>query len=304
MVVALGPRVRVEERWTEPALGEDVDAYLAAAELRVSGIRAGDERGIVWLDPETRQRTPLAVVYLHGYSADRHELEPVVSDLAVELGANLYFARLAGHGRDGPAMAEATVEDWFDDTAEAIAIGEAIGESVVLVGTSTGGTLAAWAAARDEALERISALVLVSPNFHPVARSSRVLLYPWGGLLARVIVGRERCFTPDNEAQERHWTTCYPTRALLPMMALVEHVRTMDLSGIVARTLVVYDPGDMVVDSEETERVVATMSGTRAMAVTYEGTRDPSRHVLAGDILSPESNDEVRRVILEFLTSR
>jgi len=304
VVAALGPRVRVVDRWTEPDLGADVDAYIASAEAEVHGIRAGDERAVVWLDPSTRVRTPLSLVYLHGYSADRHELEPVVSDLALELGANLYFARLTGHGRDGSAMAEATVEDWFDDTAEAIAIGSAIGERVVVIGTSTGATLATWAVSREEVADRVSALVLVSPNFHPKAWATRILLYPWGGLLARLIVGQERCFTPDNDGHDRHWTTCYPTSALLPMMALVEHVRTMDLSEVRVPTLVIYDPGDAVVDSDETERVMGTMSAARPVGVTYEGTRDPGRHVLAGDIISSESNDDVRQLILDFLSSR
>jgi pimeloyl-ACP methyl ester carboxylesterase len=305
VVAALGPRVRVEERWVEPDLGEDVDAYLAAAEAEVADVRAGDGRAIVWVDPESRGRTPLSLVYLHGFSADRHELEPVVSQLASKLGANVYFARLTGHGRDGSAMSEASVEDWFDDTAEAVAIGAAIGEQVVLIGTSTGGTLATWAASQEEAQSRVGAVVLVSPNFHPAdRRASRVLLYPWGGVLARMIVGGERCFKAENDRQERHWTTCYPTSALLPMMALVEHVRTMNLAAVTARTLVIFDPGDAVVDPEETERVIAAMSGTRPVVSIYEGTGDPSRHVLAGDILSPESNDGIGRLMFNFLVLR
>ena len=304
-VAALGPRVRVEERWIEPDLGEDVEAYLAASESGVPALRAGDERAIVWVDSELRGRTPRSLVYLHGFSADRHELEPVVSELASELGANVYFARLTGHGRDGAAMSEATVEDWFDDTAEAVAIGAAIGEQVVLIGTSTGGTLATWAASREEAHSRVAAVILVSPNFHPAdRRASRVLLYPWGGVLARVIVGGERCFEAENDAQAQHWTTCYPTSALLPMMALVEHVRTTSLEAVTAPTLVIYDRGDAVVDPAETERTVAAMSNARPVVAIYEGTSDPSRHVLAGDILSPESNDDLRRLMFDFLVSR
>ena len=120
-VLALGPRVRFEEAWIEPTLPDDLDAWLAEAEAGVPDLRDGDERAIVWLDSEERTPTPLSIVYLHGFSADRHEMEPVISDLAAELGANLYFSRLAGHGRDRTAMAEATVEAWLADTAEALA---------------------------------------------------------------------------------------------------------------------------------------------------------------------------------------
>lgn len=299
-VVAAGPRVRFEEGWVEPALGENLDAYLQEAESAVPDLRPGDERGIVWFDSEGVP-TPLSVVYLHGFSADRHELEPIVSALGQELGANVYFARLRGHGRGGAAMAEATVEDWFADTAEAVAIGGRIGERVVLMGTSTGGTLAVWAATRREARSRLAALVLVSPNFHPKNRAARLLLYPWGGWIARAIAGDERCFTPANPAQERHWTTCYPTSALSTMMALVEHVRTMDLSGIDVPTLVLYSPDDTVVDAAETERVLSGRFGTDPQSHVVEGSSDPSRHVLAGAIMSPSSGDDVRRTIVAFL---
>ncbi len=301
--VLLGPRAGFEERWTEPDLGPDLDAYLAAAEAAVPGVRPGDERAIVWSASGPGVRTRISVVYLHGFSADRHEVEPLVSDVAAALGANAYFARLRGHGRDSEAMGEAGVEDWLDDVAEAIAIGGRIGERVVLIGTSTGGTLATWAATRGEAKDRLAALVLISPNYHPADRTSRLLLAPWGGLLARLVVGSERCFTAENAEQELHWTTCYPTSALLPMMALVEHVRTRDLGGLEEPTLVVYARGDRVVDARETERVLRAIPGVEVEPVAPEATGDPARHVLAGDILSPGSTEWAVARILRFLDS-
>jgi len=285
----------------EPDLpASELEAWLAALEAAVPGIREGDAKGIQWADPGTHERTPLSIVYLHGFSADRHEIEPVVSELATALGANVYFARLAGHGRDGAAMAEATVEAWLDDTAEAVAIGRRIGERVLLVGTSTGGTLATWAAARPEAAPSLAGLILISPNFQPKDRSSRVLLYPWGGVLARLMVGAERCFTPENEEQERHWTTCYPTSALSTMMALVERVRTMDLSVVETPTLVFHENDDRVVDAAETDRVLDGMTGTNPTRVRVPSTSDPAHHVLAGDIVSPDSNEEVLAMMLAF----
>ena len=297
----MGPRASVVESWVEPELAGEVEEHVARTERAVPDLRPGDERAIVWSDSTTRARTPVAIVYLHGFSADRHEVEPLVSDLADSLDANVYFARLSGHGRDGPAMAEATAEAWLADAAEAVAIGHRIGERVVLVGTSTGATLAFWAQSRDEAAGRVAATVLMSPNFHPADRSSRVLLWPWGGLLARLVVGPERCFAPENAAHERHWTTCYPTSALLPMMALVEHVRTDEDIDVRVPTLVIHSPYDRVVDPDETRRVLARVASDRVEVILFEGSHDPQHHVLAGDVLSPATTGELTRRLLAFL---
>jgi hypothetical protein len=67
------------------------------------------------------------------------------------LGANLYFARLKGHGRSGDAMLEGSVQGWIDDFAEAVAIGRRLGERVVIMATSTGASLATSAAAGPDA---------------------------------------------------------------------------------------------------------------------------------------------------------
>jgi pimeloyl-ACP methyl ester carboxylesterase len=149
----------------------------------------------------------------------------------------------------------------------------------------------------------VGGVVLISPNFHPRDRSVRILLAPWGGLVARLLRGDQRCFEPENQEQERHWTTCYPVAALEPMMALVEHVRKMDLTAIDVPVLVIYSPGDRIVDPSETERAIERMHSARVEAWPYGGAQDPSGHVLAGDILSPASTEPVATRIENFLSS-
>jgi pimeloyl-ACP methyl ester carboxylesterase len=297
----LGPRPTFEDFWVEPAVGPDIDAWLGVREAGARALRAGEAKGVVWADPVARARTPLALVYLHGFSADRHEVEPLVSDLARGLGANVYFTRLAGHGQDGEAMGEARVEDWLLDAAESLAVGERLGERVVLVGTSTGATLALWAAARPEAAARIAALVLISPNLGLRDRSAGILVWPWGGLVAQTVLGAERCFEPESRAQALHWTVCYPTRALLPMAALVARVRALDLGAVSTPTLVVYSPSDAVVDPSETERVLARLGNAGPTYFLVEQSGDPAHHVIVGDIMSPGTTSAVRERIRAFL---
>jgi alpha-beta hydrolase superfamily lysophospholipase len=301
LLALLGPRARFEGGWVEPQIGPDVDAYLAARERAVRGLKAGEAKEVVWSDPEARASTPLSLVYLHGFSADRHEVEPLVTDLGQALGANAFFARLRGHGRDGDALGEARVADWLADASEAVAVGARIGERVVLIGTSTGATLALWAAAQPEATGRVAGLVLISPNLGLRDRSARMLTWPWGGVVARAVAGAERCFEPETPEQALHWTVCYPTRALLPMMALVEHVRSMELERVRVPTLLVYSTSDEVVDARETARVLAALGGDGPAVHVVEDSGDPAHHVLAGSIMSPATTAPIRERIVRFL---
>jgi esterase/lipase len=302
LVYVLGPRARVSGSWEEPVPPSDVVAHVRRLEAAVPAVRPGDQEEIVWAAESEGSPTPVSLVYLHGFSADRHEVEPLITLIARDLGANVYFARLKGHGRDGEAMGQARAEDWLEDALEAVAIGGRIGGRVVLIGTSTGGTLATWAATRPEVKPRLGALLLVSPNFRVKDRSSRVLLWPWGGLIARAILGPERCFEAENLEQERHWTTCYPTSALLPMMALVEHVRTSDLGGIETPVFLAYSPEDQVVDPSETERLFPTFGSSSKVLHVVRDVGDPASHVLAGDILSPATTDGLALEMLGFLS--
>jgi esterase/lipase len=298
-----GPRARMGSLDAVPAVGEDVEAHLRASEAAFPDIRPGDAKRIVWADPARGARTPLSLVYLHGFSADSHEVEPLVTGLGQRLGANVYFTRLAGHGRTPEAMGEASIDAWLRDVAEGMEIGRRLGERVVLIGTSTGGTLATWAAMQADVAEGLAALVLLSPNFHPRNRSTRLLLWPWGRWIARVAQGPERCFEVRSEAQARHWTSCYPTSALLPMMALVEDVRTSDLSRVRVPTLVLYASTDQVVDPAETERAFAAFGSPDKALQRIENPGDPDGHVIAGDVLSPGATPEIEDRIAAFLTA-
>ena len=300
-----GPRVAVDTTVTFDAsrIGSDVAAHVAAREAGVPVLRPDAAREIVWADPQARTRTPLALVYVHGFSASRGEIRPVPDEIARQLGANLFFTRLTGHGRDGAAMAEASVQAWVDDYAEAIEIGRRLGERVVVVAASTGGGLATWAATRPDLSRDVAALVLVSPNYRVRGRGGFLLTGPWGGRLARLVWGEERGFTPVNEAHGRLWTTRYPTSAVLPMMALTRLARTADVEAIRVPALFVYSPHDEVVDAAVTARVAARW-GAQADSVVIARSDDPQNHVITGDARSPSTNAFVIAAVIGWLKGR
>ncbi|MCU0635291.1 MAG: hypothetical protein MUE41_10510, partial [Gemmatimonadaceae bacterium] len=53
------------------AAAPDLDRALADAERAVGGVKPGLAKGIVWRDTVVHRRTPLSIVYLHGFSASR-----------------------------------------------------------------------------------------------------------------------------------------------------------------------------------------------------------------------------------------
>ena len=124
-------RISVVPTFDPATIGEDIDGYLAETEAAFEDITPGTEKRVIWAG-EAGANTPLAIVYVHGFSATSEEIRPVPDMLAEELGANLHYTRLTGHGRSGEAFATASVQAWMNDVAEALEIGRRIGEEVIV----------------------------------------------------------------------------------------------------------------------------------------------------------------------------
>jgi len=282
------------------ALPDDLDVYLEESEARFEDIVPGTEKRITWHDPVRKDPTHFVVVYLHGFSATRQETAPLAARVAASLNANLFETRLQGHGRRGEAMAEATVRGWLADAREAMAIAERLGDRTVLIGTSTGGSLALWAASRPEFEPQLETMVLISPNLGPRNEKSKLFLWPGGTTLARWIAGPERSWEPQNEAQGRYWTTRYPIEAVKPMAELVAGVRRLDPQAIDVPTLLLHSDRDEVIRVHEAVDFFDELGASHKARVVVDDTGDPEGHVLAGDILSPGTTERLARVIVRF----
>ena len=285
------------------AFGGDLDAYFAAAEAQVQGITPGTEKRVIWAGAPGA-RTPLSVVYIHGFSATSEEIRPVPDRVAQALGANLVFTRLTGHGVPGEAMGRATVPEWMADTAEAIAAGRVAGDRVVLITTSTGGTLAA-AAAHDPALmEGVAGIVFVSPNFAVNSALAPLLTLPAARYWLPRVAGESRAWTPLNDAQARFWTTEYPSVSVLPMAALVKAVAALDPARATVPALFYFSPQDQIVRPDVTAKVAVAWGGpATVIAVSTGPGDDPASHVIAGNIVSPGLTDRAVATITDWIAA-
>ncbi len=302
-VWAFGPRepVEVAARFDAGRLGAGVGAYLAEREAGFDDITPGVEKRVIWAGaPEVK--TPVSVLYVHGFSATSEELRPVPDRVAGALGANLVFTRLRGHGRSGAALGEVSVADWMADMAEALAVARAVGEEVLVIATSTGGTLMAEAALQAGMADAVKGIVFVSPNFGINDPAAALLTWPGARHVLPHVVGRERSWTPSNDRHGTFWTTRYPFVAVFPMAALVQHAWTRDYRGVDIPALFYFAPDDRVVRGERTEAFAARWGGPVSMVRLPAGADvSPGRHVIAGDIVSPGNTRATVALVLDWL---
>ena len=282
-----------------PAQRNELDNWLAQNEAKVSGLKPGTAKGIVWAHAD-KQATEWAVVYVHGFSASRFETAPVADDLAKALGANVFYTRLTGHGLPGEAMGEATAQDWMADTLEAVRIGKTLGRKVLLISCSTGSTLATWLATSPDAA-MVDAHVFISPNFGLKNKASELVNGHWGHKIAYAVTGPKVVSNSDNPRDAEGWTQSYPTKALFPMLALVKKVRDSDLGNFKTPVLVLYSEKDETVDPTETKEAVARFGSVKKILTPVDFSQPKGQHVLAGEIRDPQAVTPMVQAILKWV---
>ncbi|ARU55506.1 lysophospholipase [Oleiphilus messinensis] len=297
----LGPRPEFALDPLPVQLDEDLDHYIQAAEARYTDITPGAEKKIFWANPTKKQQTEYALVYIHGFSASRQELSPVPENIAASLSANLFCTRLRGHGRKpSETLGEATLAEWLHDTREALEIGRQLGRKVILMGTSTGASLLTWLMAEDS-MTGVAGAILLSPNFSPKDKKSWLVLQPWGRQLLKLMLGEFRKWDAGNSLQEQFWSTRYPASVLIEMMGAVNLAKNSAVEHIKLPLLILYSPRDEVVSVTEIQTMFRRFGSDPKALIAIESPQDGSAHVLAGDILSPATNQVVASEILQFI---
>ena len=301
----LGPRndIGAAMPTPRPPPPQDIRAladWIKNSEAAYSDIKPGNAKGIVWAGAPA-QRTPWSVVYIHGFSASRLETAPLAESVAAQLGANVFYTRLSGHGRSDPvAMGQATVQDWMADTLEAVQIGQILGERVLVISCSTGATLATWLGTSGDSA-RVTAHIFVSPNFGPKDKRADLVNGPWGQKLALLIQGPTKTSQPGSEQEALAWTESYPTKAIFPMMALVKSVRDSDLSLFQTPVLVLYSEADQTVEPAETLAAFSRLGSSHKALEVVAYSKSRGQHVLAGAIKDPAAVAPMSETMVRWL---
>jgi pimeloyl-ACP methyl ester carboxylesterase len=193
-------------------------------------LKPDNQSRIIWANDSLKNKTAWCLLYLHGFSASWYEGNPVNIDFARRYGMNLYIPLLASHGIDTTeALIDMTPERLYESAKEALVVAHSLGEKVILMGTSTGGTLILKLAA--EFPQMMEGLILLSPNIAINNPAAFLLSKPWGLQIARsVYKGNYRVTNSDFTSEEcKYWNCKYRLEAIVYLQQLVEATMTKEI---------------------------------------------------------------------------
>lgn len=166
------------------------------------------------------RRTPRAVVLIHGFTDSPRQFAELADSLYAR-GDNVFVPRLPHHAlraKDVGELARLKASELVRTADGAVDIAAGLGDTVVVVGLSVGGTLAAWAGEHRREVRRA---VIIAPPFE-ANRVPSVLERPLVNIGARV-PNLTRRATPDTARPDRK--PGFTTRALAQILRLGMAVR-------------------------------------------------------------------------------
>ena len=284
-------------------IGNDLNQYLKNKESQFSDLKKDVQKKIIWFRKKNT-KTNISIVYIHGFSASSEEVRPLPDLIGKDIRANIFYTRLTGHGRSSDAMGLSSISNWVNDLHEAIEIGSRIGQKVILISTSTGGTLSAISALNDYLSNTILGYIFISPNFGINHKLANLISWPYSEYWLHLFIGKTRTIKPRNELDKKFWTLSYPTKALIPMARLVKKINNKNFSNVSNPALFYFSMDDEVVEPKKTLEFIENWGGeTKTINVKMSEFDDKYSHVIAGDILSPGQTEFARKEMVEWIKS-
>lgn len=286
-----------------PLQPEELDHYISLKES-IHKLKPDNEARIVWAD-STKRKTAFSIVYLHGFSASQAEGEPLHRDIANKFGFNLYLPRLAEHGIDtADALMNFTIDRYWESAKEAYMIGRQLGNKVIVMGTSTGGTLALMLAAE---YPDIHSLILLSPNIAINDPNSWLLNNHWGLQIARGVLGSDYIQSNDDRVlYKKYWYTKYRVEGVVQLQNLLETFMTEETFSKVKQPVLTlyYYKDEIHQDSVVRVDAMKTMMlqlGTEKRLKISRAMPETGSHVL-GSYIKSKDVEGVKAEIILFMT--
>ena len=306
VVFLLGPKPEKPELNKDlPSISVSVpnlDRYIKKQEADLP-LKPDNQSRIIWANDSLKERTDYCVLYLHGFSASWFEGAPVHQKFARHFNCNLYIPRLHDHGlQTSEALIDMTPDKLWESAKSALMVARSLGKKVIIMSTSTGGTLGLKLAA--DFPEYVEGLYLFSPNIRINNSSAFVLTKPWGLQIARLVTGgKYRITNNDFGAKEcEYWNCKYRLEAVVFLQQLVEATMKKDTyKNVTAPVFLGYYYKDEA-HQDETVRVDAMLEmfeqlGTSDDKKFKKAFPNANTHVIACDMFSSSVDDLFRESI-------
>jgi esterase/lipase len=233
LVYFLGPKPAIPDfnvtGITLPHSLTELEDTINQSEKNVKGLKPDNQARIIWADTALKQKTKIAFLYLHGFSACQEEGDPVHRDIAKKYSANLYLSRLSQHGidRGDSTLIDLNARDYEASAEKALVIAEKLGDQVIVIGTSAGGALTLYLASQHP---EIKAIILYSPCVKLYDATAGILNKPWGLQIARLASGGPvKRFEKEGEAHAQYWQLNYRLEGLVALETLVANTMKADV---------------------------------------------------------------------------
>ncbi|SMO59771.1 alpha/beta hydrolase [Fodinibius sediminis] len=265
---------------------------------------------ISWNNKEKTRKTEYALVYLHGFRASQQEGHPVHRAVADFLGANLFLSRLQEHGIESDRPLQYLTEEKLLASAHfALAIGKKIGRKVLIMGTSTGGSLGLYLAAHPSYRSNISGLILYSPLIRFYGIKEKLLECSLGRRALHIIPGKSHQIKTQQTtyAEDRIWYPSYILKGALALGAFVDHYMNPSLFRQIQCPVFV---GYYYKNKQEQDKVVSIKAIRNLIRHLNQNGRqvydrnfpNAKNHVICSSLVS-RSVDQVIRETQTFLKS-
>lgn len=283
----------------------ELESLIDIHESEAGPLKKGARARIIWHNQSRKEKTNYSLVYLHGFKSSQGEGFPVHQAIAQRFGCNLFLARLAGHGRKEPhPMRTLTPYDLLKSASDACRIGKKIGHKVIVMGTSTGGSLGLWAASKKCPIE-IEALILYSPLIHLYGLNSLLFENVLGRGILSCIPGKNHIVRADpfQPQEEAIWYSSYRMNGALALGNLVQKtMRRSTFTNVQCPAFVGYyylnhELHDRVVSTSAIKRMVK-MLGTPPEKIMLENFPKAGSHVICSSLLSNAVHEVTKKTTL------
>jgi esterase/lipase len=285
------PQVNELRALSQPVVARDWSHFAEIVASREQGTRhlkPDNQSRLVFSEPNS----PVAIVYLHGFSASPKEVSPVPELIAEKLRLPLYMPRLAGHGLAPEDLGNLTYLELIQSAFDAVESARQLSPEIIVIATSTGATL-------SETLLRLGvplkASIYLSPNFGTYNPFTFLLTSPFGKELARLLVGTDYEWVPAVDLQHQYWSTKYPSSGLVAMAQAVKVAQQLRETSTKIPQLTFFGHNDQVIDVEKARAYLSENSIGQ-----FERIEAPN-HLLAGDIVLPKNNEAIVNRSLRFI---